>query len=232
MTSKHVTNFAGDCASTCPACSEVVKAQQRLRAALSLVGECLSRGYWKIGTELTQRANAAIIEALSGDSPSPVETTRDDDDAARYRYLKGHLGLGWGVKLAGADPHGFAGPTLLDEALDAARGAVIDSYGCTGCRSTPCICSQLEPTRELSASEAASFDKAFANSPRRVEPSEQHLTGGVPVGQFVASLIVSAEEAKQPLAFRHWSKDPLIPYANCHCDTCLPLNGSGDDAKV
>lgn len=77
----------------------------------------------------------------------PDETSRDADDAWRYRYLKSHLGLGWGVKLAGGDPHGFAGPTLLDKALDAARGAV-DDYGCTGCRSTPCICSQLEPSGE------------------------------------------------------------------------------------
>ena len=34
------------------------------------------------------------------------------------------------------------------------------------------------------------------------------------------------------LAFRHWSKDPAVPYAECQCDTCLPLkapccDGSG-----
>lgn len=61
-----------------------------------------------------------------------------DSDAERYRYLKSHLGLGWGVKLAGADPHGFAGPSLLDKALDAARGAVepsprMDGYTCRKC---------------------------------------------------------------------------------------------------
>jgi hypothetical protein len=37
-------------------------------------------------------------------------------------------------------------------------------------------------------------------------------------------LIVSAEEAKQPLAFRHRSKDPKVPYEGCHCDTCQNLS--------
>jgi RecJ-like exonuclease len=26
------------------------------------------------------------------------------------------------------------------------------------------------------------------------------------------------------LAFRHWSKDPLVPYKGCQCDTCLADN--------
>jgi hypothetical protein len=34
------------------------------------------------------------------------------------------------------------------------------------------------------------------------------------------SLIISAERAKQPLASRHWSKDSLVPYTGCHCNTC------------
>jgi hypothetical protein len=38
------------------------------------------------------------------------------------------------------------------------------------------------------------------------------------------ALIVSAEEAKQPLAFRHRSEDPKVPYAGCHCDTCQNLS--------
>jgi hypothetical protein len=36
-----------------------------------------------------------------------------------------------------------------------------------------------EPTRELSASEAGSFEKAFANSPRRIDPYRPASTADV-----------------------------------------------------
>jgi hypothetical protein len=32
------------------------------------------------------------------------------------------------------------------------------------------------------------------------------------------ALIVSTEEAKLPLAFRHWTKHELVPYEGCRCD--------------
>jgi hypothetical protein len=43
-----------------------------------------------------------------------------------------------------------------------------------------------------------------------------------------ASLIVSAEQAKDPLAFRHWSKDFLVPYVGCHCSTCVAASSSSE----
>lgn len=39
-------------------------------------------------------------------------------------------------------------------------------------------------------------------------------------------LIVSVEEAKKPLAFRHWTKDTAIPYADCHCATCVDVRAA------
>lgn len=39
--------------------------------------------------------------------------------------------------------------------------------------------------------------------------------------EMPARLIVSEEESRSPLAFRHWSKDQLVPYRNCHCGTCV-----------
>lgn len=75
-------------------------------------------------------------------------------------------------------------------------------------------CLDDEPWRDMTTQEQAALDKALA----------AHMA------PLSSSLIVTPEEAKRPLAFRHWSKDPLIPYANCHCDTCSRENGSRDDA--
>jgi hypothetical protein len=44
-------------------------------------------------------------------------------------------------------------------------------------------------------------------------------------------LIVSAEEAKQPLAFRHWSKDSMVPVEGCHCGTCVEARGSENGTR-
>lgn len=44
-----------------------------------------------------------------------------------------------------------------------------------------------------------------------------------------ARLIVSAEEAARndPLCFRHWSKDPFVPYQGCHCGSCVEAREEG-----
>jgi len=57
----------------------------------------------------------------------------------------------------------------------------------------------------------------------RLDEIEQvrDLKAKAPETPAPANLIVSAEEAKQPMAFRHWSKDEAIPYCGCQCDTCV-----------
>lgn len=56
-----------------------------------------------------------------------------------------------------------------------------------------------------------------ASKPHALKALEQHPN---------QSLIISAEAAKDPLAFRHWSKDTLVPYQNCHCTTCAAARTS------
>lgn len=44
---------------------------------------------------------------------------------------------------------------------------------------------------------------------------------GAPMPQVKASEPTFQTPQFAGLAFRHWSKDPLVPYKGCQCDTCL-----------
>ena len=75
-------------------------------------------GAWTIGP---CAANRHLIAGSADAFPPKCEGCEREaleKDAERYRYLRNHLGLGFAVYAT--ERESIAGPTLLDEAVDAA----------------------------------------------------------------------------------------------------------------
>lgn len=71
-------------------------------------------------------ANRHQVVGPADSFPPPCngcEREQLEADAARYRYLREHLGLGFAVSSSNYDGTSIPGPTLLDLSIDKARGA-------------------------------------------------------------------------------------------------------------
>lgn len=99
------------------------------------------------------------------------------------------------------------------KSVDPRNEAASWDWRCPHCGGTSAQHSQAVQLGRCSqkSSSGASFPPADQWTPEQME-ALQKASGGM--------MVVTAEQAKHPLAFRHWSKDINVPYDKCHCFTC------------